>query len=211
MSQTYTSFLKDKTAWLSGHLHLDFTIFLFIWHGGSEAGEKKGLAQNCIHTLCIMYYIQMTKGFSKMGRHSEHILHRIWTLARKNVGIRGPWWADWIARLDCWAARLLICFCLNITTAGIFKLYSTRPGSQRTLQTNINLNCYLRRQTKKTIPIYIGIKIKSSWRESWLSFCKTLTTNLFGKHYTEHWCFVRHRCTMNDFKLPTFITWKGPF
>lgn len=103
MSKKYTNFLKDTTAWLSGHLHLDFTIFLFIWHGGSEAGEKKDFAQNCVHTLCIMYYIQMTKGFSKMGRHSECIVHRIWTLERMSG------YKDWdeVTGLRGWIAELL--------------------------------------------------------------------------------------------------------
>lgn len=33
-----------------GHLHLDFMVFLFIWHSGSEVQGHEKAAQDCIHT-----------------------------------------------------------------------------------------------------------------------------------------------------------------
>lgn len=144
-----------------------------------------------------------------MGEDTQNTYCINLDIGKKNVGIRVHVmsWLD--CELDCWAARLLICFCLNITTAGIFQTVLNQTRSQGPCKQMCLIGISGDRP-KKHFYLHRN-KDKIELERVWLSFCKTLTTNLFGKHYTEHWCFVRHRCTMNAFKLPTFITWKGPF
>ena len=130
-----------------GHLHLDFMFFLFIWHGGSEAGEKEDTAQNCIHTPCVMYYTDDPKGFPK------------WEDFQNPYGIKPGHWhgcqegrtvmnrlrqRSWISKLFSFSL-----FLLEHNHCWYFQTVLMGTGSQSILPTNINPYCCLRRYTKK--------------------------------------------------------------
>lgn len=48
-----------------GYQQWDFMFFLFIWHSGSEAKLYENGAHNCIHTPCLVHYMDDQRGFPK--------------------------------------------------------------------------------------------------------------------------------------------------
>lgn len=128
---------------MSGPLHLDFMFFLFIWHSGSEAGEKEDAAQNCIHTPCVMYYMDDLKGFPKWedSQNPYCIKSGHWhgcqdgRTVMNRLGQR-----SWISKLFGFSL-----FLLEHNHCWYFQTVLMGTESQSILATNINPYCCLRR------------------------------------------------------------------
>lgn len=148
MSKKHINFLKDKIAWMSGNQRLDIMFFLFICNSGSEAK----LHDNCIHTPCLMYYIDDQRDFPKSQDAQDP--YSIKSIHQHGCHDGEDQWIDYeisaVEFLSCSASHF---FLLEYNHCWYFQATHFKPASQSILPININPHCSLRRQTKKKTQI----------------------------------------------------------